>query len=269
MTAPRIGLDHLTALGLPPAALVSAAGAAGFASVSLRTVQIPGGEAPWAVDGVDTAEIRRVVDATDVRIHAIEAVAIDEDLPERLDAMRPTLAQGADLGADLLYAFGDDTELARLIDAFGQLSQVAAAFGLRTLLEPMPYRAVATVAQAAQIARAVPGTGVIVDTLHAARGAASPASLAAIEPDLLAVLQLCDGPSAAPTSSPSGLHPLQHEARFDRREPGAGGLPLARYVAAMPADAVITVEAPAPSHADGALAGIRAAAADVLRGATA
>lgn len=245
---PDLGIDHLTALDLAPAGFHRTAAAAGFSSVSLRTIHIVGGEPAWADAPVDTALLQAQIADTGVGVHAVEAVAITPTLGAQLDALRPQLEQGAALGATLLYSFSDDPEADRAAETLAKLAAVAAEYGLRTLVEPMPYRAVATLAQAAGIVARVPGAGLIVDTLHASRGGNVPADLAAFAPELLGVLQLCDAPAVAPVGpSPSGLHPLLHEARFERRLPGAGELPLADFAAAMPAGALVTVEAPAPA----------------------
>lgn len=241
-----LGIDHLTALDLTPEQFLRAAGEAGFTSVSLRTIHIVGGEPAWAAAPLDTAALVCERDASGVRVHAIEAVAITPTLRHELDRLRPLLQQGGEFDAQFLYCFSDDPEQTRCAETLAELADAAAEFGLRTLLEPMPYRSVATLRSAADIVASVPGAAVVVDTLHVSRGGLTPADLASFEPQQLAVLQLCDAPAVPPTApSPSGLHPLMHEARFDRRIPGEGELALQAFAAAMPASALVTVEAPA------------------------
>lgn len=261
MTERTLGLDHLSALALAPAAFVDAAADAGCGSVSLRTIQIAGGEAPWASSPAWADELRAAVARTGVTVHAIEAVAVTPELGDRLDTLRAQLELGAELGASSLYSFGDDPELGRCADTFAALASLAREYGLRTLLEPMPYRVIATLPQASElISRVSPDSGLIVDTLHARRGGTNPADLADLPSGQLAVLQLCDAPALAPEApSPSGLHPLLHEARFARRIPGAGELPLAAFAAAMPDDAIITIEAPSPGADAFALTALAAA----------
>ncbi len=243
---PELAIDHLTALDLPPAAFHRAAARAGFSSVSLRTIHITGGEPGWAGERLDTAALARAIAGSGVRVHAIEAVAITPTLTSELDALVPLLEEGAEVGARLLYSFSDDPDADRCADTLAALAETAAPFGLRTVIEPMPYRAVATLAQASEIVARVPGAGLIVDTLHATRGGTTPAELATLPAEQLAVLQLCDAPAEAPTAQPaSGLHPLLNEARFERRLPGAGELPLADFAGAMPSGSLVTIEAPA------------------------
>jgi sugar phosphate isomerase/epimerase len=243
-----LGIDHLTALDLTPSEFVRAAGAAGFASASLRNIHILGGEPAWADEPVDARALHAIADGTGLRIHAIEAVAINERLAGGIEHLRPFLADGAELQAELLYTFSDDPDPVRCAETFARVAELAREYGLRTLLEPMPYRAVATLDQAARIVSGVQGAGVIVDTLHASRAGTPVADLPLLDPGLLPVLQLCDAPAEAPRGpSPDGLHPLQHEARFKRLLPGAGELPLDEFAAAMPPTAILTVEAPSPA----------------------
>ncbi len=265
-----LGVDHLTALELRPADFLQAAAVAGFASASLRTIHLAGGEPAWADEPLDASALARRAADDGVRVHAIEAVAITERLAAGIDALRPLIEQGAELGAELLYSFVDDPDPLRCSDTFSLLAQTAEEFGVRALLEPMPYRAVTTLARASElVSRAGHDSGLIVDTLHASRGGTGPEELAKLPQRQLAVLQLCDAPSRAPrTPSPSGLHPLLHEARFDRLVPGTGELPLGGFATSMPRDAVVTVEAPSSSGAESSrhLADLLAAARGAIEG---
>lgn len=241
-----LGIDHLTALDLTPEQFIRAAGAAGFASVSLRTIHIPGGVPSWGSGPVETAALAQALVDTGLRLHAVEAIAITPTLVDELEALRAPLQQASELGAEFVYGFSDDPDAERCAHTVAAVGALAAEFGLGFLLEPMPYRSVPTLDRAAAIVAETPGAGVVVDTLHAHRGGTTPDMLAALPPRALAVLQLCDAPLSPPAEpSPSGLHPLLHEARLNRRVPGRGDLPLREYVAAMPASALITVEAPA------------------------
>ncbi len=243
-TVPSLGVDHLSELSLAPREFVLAAAEAGFQSTSLRTIHIAGGEPSWADAPIDAGAIREVCDANGVRVHAIEAVALTPNFGARIDRLRRDLELGARLGAELLYSFSDDPDRGRAADGFGMLAEAAAEFGLRLLIEAMPYRAVATLEDASRLATGVPGAGIIVDTLHATRGGSAPDDLALLPAEQLAVLQLCDAPLHPRRRSSSGLDPLLEEARFHRLQPGAGELALAGFAAQMPAAAIITVEAP-------------------------
>lgn len=249
MTDWQLGVDHLTALALAPCEFVAAAGTAGFSSVSLRTIHIVGGEPAWASETRDAARLAAAARRAGVRVHAIEAVALSAELAQELAsdpaALRAELVLGEALGASLLYCFADDTDTDRAAETFAWVAALAADHGMIALIEPMPYRAVTSLPAASALLRRAGGGGLIVDALHATRGGTAPADLAEFPAEQLAVLQLCDAPANAPVGpAPTGLHPLMHEARHARLAPGAGALPLAAFAAAMPAGAIITVEAP-------------------------
>jgi sugar phosphate isomerase/epimerase len=74
--------------------------------------------------------------------------------------------------------------------------------------------------------------------MHLYRSGSTTADLAAIDPGRIRYAQLCDVP----------LVPLiaeyADEARFDRRAPGEGELPLADFVRAIPKDVMIGLEIP-------------------------
>ncbi|WP_461638998.1 TIM barrel protein [Leucobacter sp. BZR 635] len=273
MESRPLGVDHLTALELSPVEFLRAAAAAEFASVSLRTIHIAGGVPAWAAEPADTAATAAAARALGIGVHAIEAVALTPELSGNTATLVPQLEQGAALGAELLYCFADDTDGARCAGTFAELAALAAVYGLRTLIEPMPYRAIATLSEASAIANMPASSlaaGLVVDTLHASRGGTHPADLTALPQGQLALLQLSDAPAAAPRGpAPSGLHPLMHEARFDRLDPGSGELPLAAYVAAMPASARITVEAPSRTQGIDQVTRLRALRASTLAALTA
>lgn len=67
---------------------------------------------------------------------------------------------------------------------------------------------------------------------------ATPADLAAIDPALIGDVQLCDVPLRSPFKT------YFEEARYDRRIPGEGELPLTDILSVVPEDGVIGLEAP-------------------------
>lgn len=266
MSGTPLGVDHLTALDLDPAAFVRAAAAAGFVSVSLRTIHVAGGEPAWAAAPLDAAALGRLAADLGVAVHAIEAVAIGPGSPADPAGLDHALDDGAELGAAWCYAFVDDDDVPRRRDAIAAIAERCAARGMRLLVEAMPYRGVRTSLEAARDTADAPAAGVLVDTLHASRTGETASTIATLA-DRVPVLQLCDAPAAPPAASPDpALHPYQYEARHARRLPGDGGLPLADFVAALP-DALVTVEAPTAGGDHVArLRAARLAALGVLRG---
>ena len=94
----------------------------------------------------------------------------------------------------------------------------------------------------------------LLDALHIQRGGSSLDDVRALEPDLVPIIQLCDGPLAAPAALalpaelPLGMKAdgsvLQVEARVQRQVVGEGEFPLAELLAAVPPGTPISVEVP-------------------------
>jgi sugar phosphate isomerase/epimerase len=225
----EIALAHLTVLDATPAELVEIAAAAGFDAVTLRP-----GDAPVGPEVRDRGV--RVLDVEYVRLRAETDVA----------AARPLFEIGAELGARHVLAVGEEPDENRMVACFAALCAEAEPYGLVPVLEFMPFTAVRTVAQADRIVAAAGAGGVLVDPLHLRRSGGSPdevAALAAAHPERYPYAQLCDAPLARPRGS------LLVEAVRARRLPGAGELPLAEVLAALPPGVPLSVEVPGPGPA--------------------
>lgn len=249
----ELGIAHLSLLQLDPADLVRVAAEAGYQFVGIRVRgatptemwpdQRPGSPASRATVGA--------LQETGLRVRDIEFLSLDGQ--NGREAWMPMLDAGAALGADTLNLAGQDPDTARLTDTLAELVSDAAGYGIVPALEPISYNAVSTVPQAASIARAA-GARVMLDPLHLQRGGSTAADLAALEPSLIPVLQLCDGPAATPEQIevhaplPRGMsadgEPRKVESRALRLAPGSGGFDLASLVRAVPAGTPISLEAP-------------------------
>jgi sugar phosphate isomerase/epimerase len=106
-------------------------------------------------------------------------------------------------------------------------------------VEFIPFRGISSLADALRVASLVdhPNFAICLDVLHFCRSGGSPIELAAADPRLLACIQLCDAPLAAPTDLP-------RESRYNRLYPGDGELPLQALLRAVPADLPVSVEVP-------------------------
>jgi sugar phosphate isomerase/epimerase len=112
---------------------------------------------------------------------------------------------------------------------------------------------VSRVADAAAIAREA-GAAVLLDALHIQRGGSTLDDVRALEPALVPVVQICDGPLVTPetlelpAALPLGMTAdgsvLQVEARALRQVPGEGEFPLAELLAVVPASTPMSVEVP-------------------------
>jgi sugar phosphate isomerase/epimerase len=85
----------------------------------------------------------------------------------------------------------------------------------------------------------------LIDALHLSRCGVDLASPAPFDSAAVSYVHLCDGPAARPRDEAS----LRNEARTGRLLPGEGELPLGSFLAAMPAEARLGLEAPCRAYA--------------------
>jgi sugar phosphate isomerase/epimerase len=230
-----IGLEHLTLLDLAPPEFVSVAASAGFGAVGLRIAPATPGEEPWPMSPGSPmlAETVRRCAGAGITVLDVEAIR----LGPRPAAYEPFLEAAAALGARYLNAVCEDPDLERLGDHFASLVEQAEPYGVRPVIEFMAYRSVRTLAGAVSIAGRSGGGGILVDALHVRRCGVDLGQLAAVDPALIAYLQLCDAPLAPPPDPVA-------EGRAGRLLPGEGELPLAGLLAAVPGRVPVAAEVP-------------------------
>ena len=240
-----LGLGHFTFLDLPPADLMRLAADTGFNFVGLRLFPIAPGELAYDLTegSADWTEVSAIMAGEGIGIYDIETIVVGADFnPETL---RPALEQSASLGARRLNICGDDPDPLRQQDTFNQICALAAPYDISVDIECMKWRVVNTVTRCAEIVAAsqAENAGVLIDTLHLSRCGGTTADLAKIPPQHLRSVQLCDAGAIAPITQAD----IIAEARGGRMPPGDGALPLAEIIAALPAEAVFSVELPMAS----------------------
>lgn len=249
----ELGIAHLSLLHLDPADLVTAAARAGYAFVGIRvrgatsTEDIPD-QSPGS--SASRATVARLAD-TGLHVRDIEFLSLDGSTGR--EAWLPMLEAGAVYGADTINVAGQDPDRERLVDTLAALVEDAAGHGIVPALEAISYNEIATVADASTIATRA-GARVMLDPLHLVRGGSPIADVAALDPSLIPVLQLCDGPAATPTTVdvpaplPRGMtadgEPRKVESRALRLAPGAGEFPLRDLLRAVPVDTPLSLEVP-------------------------
>ena len=245
----RLGIELLSVFAMNPVAQVTLAAdlGCGFISTGLTPFPVnPHHYAPWSLK--DDPALRREMIAAmrdrDVRISLGEGFAIRPgvdvaDRGDELDIM-------AELGALCLGGVGMEPDLARATDQFGLLVEMAEARGLKVTIEFAPVLPIANLDQALALVLKLdrPDFRVLVDAMHFFRSGADPAALAAVDPNLIGYVQLCDAPLVA--SEPDYMR----EATFERRVPGEGELPLADFVFSLPDHVVIGLEVPMLAKAE-------------------
>lgn len=240
--APRLlSLAQLTLLGADPLDLIDAAGEAGFSHIGMRIVppmpDVP--MRPVIGDHAYQQAIRERLAVREMKVLDIEAFWLTAASDVR--ALESAVAFGAELGATYVLVVGHDREPARLTDNFAGFAALAGSYGLKTSLEFIPYSAIRSLGEAADLVAAAgqAGAGLLVDALHVSRSGGTPADLARLPAGLVHYLHLCD----APATRPSDVDGMRDEARSARLYPGEGALPLKAFLAAAPTLAV-GLEAP-------------------------
>ena len=219
---PRLlSLAAANCLDAGPIGTVRAARAGGFDAVGLRL------EVEHLADAY-LRELKRTLADEGVRLHDVEVVRLRGS---DISAFRPLVDAAARLGSTYLIAISYDVDRPRTLDAFGRLCDAAAAVGVQVAVEFLPLTAVDSVASAAALLAAAdrPNACMVVDPLHLSRTGGTVADVAA-HAQHVGYLQLCDAPAAVPADADR----VHFEARHDRLPPGAGGLPIAELLAALP-----------------------------------
>jgi sugar phosphate isomerase/epimerase len=232
-----IGLEHLTLLGVAPPRLAAIAAAAGFTAIGLRISPVTDGEQGWPMAPGSPMLTQTALACAAAGLEVLDVEGIRLGPAPDLAAAETILDAAAVLGARFVNIICEDPDLARLADSFGAVTRLARARGVRPVIEFMAYRTVRTLAAAVAIVSGSGGGGILIDALHVQRCGVVLSELAAVDPALIAYLQLCDAPLAAPADQVS-------EARTGRLLPGDGELPLRQLLAVLPDGIPVAAEVP-------------------------
>lgn len=233
-----IGLAPLSALATPPDELIHQAADAGFDFIGLRVLAVTPDEPNYDLTP-SSPLLSRTLTAlaeTGLRVVDTEFLRIEKDTDR--NTWLPALESAQALGATRFTVAAGDENIARLTDTLGRLAADATDFGVVPALEPITYRSVHSIPQAADIARAT-GIRVLPDTLHMTRFGTTTAELAAAA-DCIDMIQLCDSPAHTPADTAG----LVHEARAARLAPGEGDQKIIEFLKILPETALISLEVP-------------------------
>lgn len=241
-----LSLAHLSVLSAEPVELIEIGARAGFNAVGLRVVPPMPSDTIVPVVGDQQLQrrIKKRLADTGLSILDIEAFWL---MPQSdLDHMRRAIEVGAALGARYVLVVGNDADAGRLRDSFSTLCGYCREFGLRPMLEFIPYSQIRSLPEAHDflLASGETDAGLLVDALHLSRSGGTPADLAAYPSELFSYMHLCDAPMPPPTGEK-----VREEARGRRLYPGEGNLPLADFVASFPRGVPVSIEAPNARHA--------------------
>src|SRR5277367_1056590 len=201
----EFSLAHLTVLSLPPPEMVSVAARTGYQAVGLRLIAVTPDSPgyPLMDDVAVMRETKARLDDTGLRVGDIEFVKITPEI------------------------------------------DIAGRYNLSVLLEFFPWTVVPNVRAAKKIVDAAgrKNTGILVDTLHFARSESRLEDIAAIAPDRLPMVHVCD----AKVGRSFTTEQLLHTARAERLPPGEGDINIREILGQLPSDVPIGLEVPMES----------------------
>lgn len=239
----RLGIEFLSVLGLGPVEFVNLAADLGCRRISMCLTSLaesPLGHPAYSL-ATDKALRREMIAAMQDRGVSISLgegffVTPGSDVRDRaadLDVM-------VELGVRRINTVSIEPDLPRTFDQFAAVAEMAAAAGVETTTEFAPTLAVADLATALAALKHVGRKEfrLLIDTMHLVRSGGTAADLAALDPDLIGYIQLCDVPLVGTFPS------YMDEAMFARRPPGEGELPLLDILKAVPRDVVVSLEIP-------------------------
>jgi sugar phosphate isomerase/epimerase len=246
----ELGIERLSVFGMPPAAFAHLAADLGCDSIGIGLAPTPGynpdNHPQWSLrdDPASRRELAAVLGDRGVRIGIVEGFAVGAGHDPAGFAGDLDIAR--ELGADRINVVSLDKDLQRTIDGFAKLTEMAAARGLLVSAEMGSLGPIGLVEPALAVARGVAlgNFSLLVDAMHFFRLGNTIGDFAAIPPELIGYVQLCDAPWAPRFDS------YIEEAMYERMPPGAGELPLAEFVAALPDGVTVSLEIPRRSLAD-------------------
>jgi sugar phosphate isomerase/epimerase len=245
----RLGIEQLSAFGLPPVEFVHLAANLGCQCISAGLVGLgynPNGYPDFSLR--EDKALRRATIAAmrerDVAISLGEGCIIRpgsdiRDAAADMDIM-------AELGVERINTTSMDPDLARTLDQLGLFAEMAAARSMVSTLELCPALTIRDLGMAVDAVRHVGRADftLLLDTMHLGRSGATGADVAALDPAMISYVQLCDAPRVP--SEPNYLK----EATFERMVPGEGDMPLRDYLAAIPPSVTISLEVPLQAMAE-------------------
>lgn len=229
-----------------PLTVIAAAADAGFGAAGPRISGRYPGDAWPSVDGRPEAlaEIRRVAAERGVRLSSISGYYLSPKV--QIEHLLANVEAARAVGAPLILQGCFDGDAARVSALVRDYAAAAREAGVRIALEFMPMSELKTLAQTVELIASVGAgnVGILVDALHLARSGATARDVAALDPSLICLTQLCDAPAQLAEGDT-----LYNEAMAGRRLLGDGGLDLAGLVNALPPGAELELETPAVQHA--------------------
>lgn len=245
----RIAIEFISALGLPPVEFVELAADLGCRHIGMALEPIVAHSKAYPMWSLrKDAGLRRDTIAT-MRRRGV-SVSLGEGFLARpnqdIRDASSDLDMMCELGAKQVNIVSVDPDLGRAFDQCAIFAELAGARGLAATLEFMPGLPIGDLESAAAAVRYCerPNFRILIDAMHFFRSGSDAAQLAALDPDQIGYVQLCDVPLISRHATYS------EEARAARLPPGEGELPLLDFLAALPADLLVGLEVPMLARAE-------------------
>lgn len=247
--ARQFGIEFISVLGQEPARFVALAAKLGCNRIGLAAAPITGpfgSDPPWSLrnDPALVPALKQALAEHDVSVSLGEGFFI---MPGRdIADMTADLDLMAELGAERLNACAMEPDPARNRDQFAAFAALAADRGMPVTVEFMPGTPVPDLAAGLKFVEAsgAANAGILVDAMHFFCSGGAIETLRAAPADRIAYAQLCDARQA------SFYEGYFQDARNERLLPGEGALPLADFLAALPAYCPVGVETPSVARAE-------------------
>ncbi|WP_028466925.1 sugar phosphate isomerase/epimerase family protein [Nisaea denitrificans] len=238
-------LAYLTGNGVDPVTAVGIAAEHGYDMVSFRLLPAGPGDSlfPLLTDDALLRELKAALRDTGITMADAEMIRLNAET--KIEDFTPFLDRIAELGARHVLVAVDDPDPVRSQDSYTALCARLGTYRLTADLEFMPWTGVKDLAHARRMVEAAdhPSAAVLFDSLHFDRCGSTLEELAALPPDLMNYVQICDGPVPYDPSDAE----LIRVARTARLIPGDGGIDLASIAALVPKHMTVSVEV--PNHA--------------------
>jgi sugar phosphate isomerase/epimerase len=238
-----IGIDFISVFGLPPVQFVALAAELGCQHISIALTPMPGnplGYPLWSLR--DDAGLRKDLVAV-LRDHGI-SISLGEGFLLRpgtdIREAAGDMVLMRELGVPCINIVPIDPDWSRSIEQLSLFAEMAAAHGLAATLEYMPGMRIGDLATAAAAVNEVGNQSLrlLIDAMHLFRSGGGAADVAALAPEMIGYVQLCDVPVISKYAA------YGDEARHYRLPPGEGELPLRDFIAALPRDLMVGLEVP-------------------------
>lgn len=248
----RLGIENISVFGLPPVEFVSLAADLGCQHISTGLTSFPFGihdYPPFSLreDRKLRQELTAAMHDRGVSISLGEGCTIREGV--EASSYAADLDLFAELGTERINTVSMDPDFNRTCDQFSLMAELTAERGLRITTELAPSLTIGDLPTALAALRQIgrPDFRLLIDTMHVVRSGSTPADVAALDPELIDYIQICDAPRQPRFES------YHEESMFERMVPGEGELGLPELLKVLPEDRVYAIEAPLRSQA---LAGI-------------